>query len=177
LDSYVDLCRANACPGLADAMLEALGLVVQLVRPEWVDRLDASLREWHPDLVGLFWHGVGRGLYFAPARVLPCGNVVWPGAQTAATRAPHARARDNAVAGFAWAVALVNVRDPKALDALLRRHEGAISQTAAFAQGAAGAAAVWHAWAPRAPGIVGPCRLRQAPRTNRPGDLFQYRRG
>jgi hypothetical protein len=177
LAGYVGLCRNNARPGFAGAVLEALGLVAQLVRPGWVDRLDRELTARHPDLVGLFWHGVGRGLYFAPARVLPCGNVVWPGARTAATRPPHPRARDNAVAGFAWAVTLVNARDPDALGALLRRHGGAIARTDAFAHGTAAAAAVWRTWAPHAGGLGDLGRAGPGAAADRPDELFQYQRG
>jgi hypothetical protein len=186
LAQYISLCRDNALPGYADAALEALGLVTELVRPTLVDILDKELAESSPELLGLFWHGVGRGLYFSPARALPCGDVVWPGVITAYNRPPHLLARDNAVAGFAWAVTLVNGRDPDDLDCLVQVHEAKIPPTDAWAQGVAAAAALWHAWSPQERRIecptlrgwgTGPRICAETPRCwlDRPGDLFQYR--
>ena len=150
-DRFVRLCRDNAKTGYSGAGIEALGLIARIVRPRLVPLLDKQLLSMERELAGQFWHGVGRGLYFSPTNVLPCSSVVWPSLRKACAEPPHELARLNAVAGFAWAATLVNLRDPEVLEMLLSRHGSELLHTDAFANGVRSAAIVWHDWAPGTP--------------------------
>jgi hypothetical protein len=160
LDQFLGLCQQNARPGYGGACVEALGLVARLVRPRLVPVLDEHLLKMDGDTAGRLWHGVGRGLYFSPANFLPCSSVVWPALRKARCEPPHELGRLNAVAGFAWAATLVNVRDPDVLEMLLSHHGPELSDSDAFANGVRSAAIVWHDWAPGAPYWEQLCRHR-----------------
>jgi hypothetical protein len=160
LAAYLKLCRDNAREGYTDAVIEALGLIAKIVRPRLLFTLDEQLLATDPEMAGPFWHGVGRGLYFSLGNILPCGSVLWPSLRKARAEPPHDLGRDNAVAGFAWAVTLVNIRDPEVLEMLLRRQGAEIPDTGAFANGVNSAATVWYDWAPETPYLAQLCRYR-----------------
>jgi hypothetical protein len=131
----VALCRANARPGYLGAAYESLGLVTRLFHgaslPPLVDR---ALREVAPEVVGFFWHGVGRAIYFAPANFLP--GSTWQVFEMARREAPDESARLNAVAGAAWAVTLVNQRQPEIVaELLIRPHGEELRRDGAFSNG------------------------------------------
>ena len=70
--------------------MEALGLVTRLRCPELVRIVDWRLSAIDPELVGYFWHGVGRGLYFLPLNALPCASSSWRAVGDGARRGtPH----------------------------------------------------------------------------------------
>lgn len=163
LEPYLSCCRANSRPGYAGAVVEALGLIARVVRPRLVGPLDLELRRMEPELIGHFWHGVGRGLYFSPSNALPGGNIIWSSLGRAHSEPLHHLARVNAVAGFSWAVTLINIRDPVVLEWLLRRHGDEQLEVEAFANGARSAAMIWHDWAPRTPYLERLCRYRPQP--------------
>ena len=81
--------------------------------------VDRGLSAIDPDIVGYFWHGVGRGLYFLPINALPCSSSTWRAVEMAHEEAPHTLGRLNALGGLAWAVTLVNIRHPAILEAFL----------------------------------------------------------
>ncbi len=147
LDRFSDLCRENSREGYADVAFEALGLVARNLHPELVDRIDEELRQEDPSAADLFWHGVGRGLYFAPTQALPLGS--WSRALDKIRReSPDARARRNVLSGFAWALTLVNLRHPEVLAAFLRAHAAAVREDA-WTHGVVAALLVWRAAAGR----------------------------
>jgi hypothetical protein len=108
--------------------------------------LDQHLRH-NDNYVARFWHGVGRGIYFSPVNTLPCMSAVWPAVAQAKSAAPHELGRRNALAGLAWAVTLVNLRNPEVIEAFVKRNLAEFEGDA-FANGVNSALAVWLDWTP-----------------------------
>jgi hypothetical protein len=158
LGRHLDLCHGNARDGYAEAAVEALGLVARNLYPRLVPRLDEQLAAVDAGLPALFWHGVGRGLYFSPTNFLPSACWAWGGLEKARDEPPHDLGRRNAVAGLAWALTLVNVRHPGAIELFLRRYGDRLAEGGAFANGVSSAALVWHHWAPQTPYVEALCR-------------------
>ncbi len=136
LERFREGVRSNARPALRPPAFEALGLVVRNLEPHLLDEVDARLEGEEQEL---YWHGVGRGLYFAASQTFP-GTL--PRAFTKARdEAPRASARRNALAGLAWAFAMVNLRHPEVVADFVDRHAVAWSDAddQAFAHGTASA--------------------------------------
>jgi hypothetical protein len=95
----------------------------------------------------LFWHGVGRSLYFVPMNFFTLGGSQERALRAAIDEAPTFEDRRNAVAGFVWAVTLVNIRHPEILRNLLRICRS-IRMPAAVANGIVSALMVWKHMAP-----------------------------
>jgi|RhiMetdeSRZDD1v2_1073273.scaffolds.fasta_scaffold04093_10 hypothetical protein len=144
LQQFIALCQHNSRVGYTRAVIEALGLVTRLRCPELIPIVDRQLSSIDPDLVGYFWHGVGRGLYFLPLNALPCASSNWRAVEMAQGEAPHALGRLNALAGLAWAVTLVNIRHPEILEAFLHQHAHALSENDACANGVSSALMMWY---------------------------------
>src|SRR5262249_30598697 len=144
----VQLCRANSLPQYWPIAFEALGLVVRNLYPGLIAPLDRYFSNRDEDLLAYFWHGIGRGTYFLPADSLPHWSAPWQGFGTC-LQAPHELGQRNAVAGFAWAMALVNLRQPEIVAAFLERHGTNANKDDAFANGIFSAAAVWLNCAPQ----------------------------
>jgi hypothetical protein len=170
---FVRACEGNAREGYFGAAFEGLGLVARNLYPHLVARINGRLWEAHRDLVGYFWHGVGRGLYFAPTHFVPGLRLAWQGVDKALREPPHELGRLNALAGLAWAVTLVNVRHPRVLERFLARYGGR-GADGAFADGVASAVLVWHDWAPASAHVGNLCRHRPDPTT--PGLAERWRR-
>jgi hypothetical protein len=62
LRELVALCRDNSRPGYVGATYESLGLVTRTFHQELVAAVDRGLQEAAEDLLGYFWHGVGRAI-------------------------------------------------------------------------------------------------------------------
>jgi hypothetical protein len=144
LQQFIALCKRNSRAGYTRAVIEALGLVTRLRCPQLVPTVDRQLSAIDPGLVGYFWHGVGRGLYFLPLNAMPCASSSWRAAEMAQGEAPHALGRLNALAGLVWAVTLVNIRHPEILEALLRQHGNALAANDAFANGVSSSLMIWY---------------------------------
>ena len=144
LQQFIALCQCNSRAGYTRAVIEALGLVTRLRCPELVPMVDRQLAAIDPDLVGYFWHGLGRGLYFLPLNALPCASSSWRAVEMAQGEAPHALGRLNALAGLVWAVTLVNIRHPEILEAFLQQHAHALSANDACANGVSSALMIWY---------------------------------
>jgi hypothetical protein len=144
LGSWLALWADNARPGYRDLVIEALGLVARNLYPHRVWRLGELLRANAPGLDEYFWHGVGRGLYFAPTHAMPWSGAIGRAFDKAWREPPHEAGRRNATAGLAWALTLVNVRNPEVLASVLWRHGGEIGSTEAFADGVAAAVLIWY---------------------------------
>jgi hypothetical protein len=143
LQQFIALCQGNSRVGYMGAVIEALGLVTRLCYPELVPIVDRQLLAVNADIVGSFWHGVGRGLYFLPLNSIPCASSSWRAVEMAQGEAPHASGRLNALAGLVWAVTLVNIRHPEILEAFLKHHGNALSANDAFANGVSSALMIW----------------------------------
>jgi hypothetical protein len=144
----VSLCRDNSRPGYVGAAYESLGLVTRTFHRDLIADVDRVLQQSAGDLVGYFWHGVGRATYFAPGNFLPCCDIDWASAPSIA---PHEIGRLNFTAGLAWAVTLVNMRQPAIMERLLEHHGDVVARTPAFANGVSSSILMRHDTTPDAP--------------------------
>src|ERR1043165_1110904 len=144
LRRYVELCEDNSRPGYVGAAYEALGVVARNLYPQLIRVVDRQLQKLDEKLSGYFWHGVGRAIYFAPTNFLPFNNSPWRAVEMSRREPEHETGRLNALAGLVWAMALVNIRQPEILEALLRRHCGELSQNDALSNGVSSAVMTWR---------------------------------
>jgi len=148
-------------PGYAGLAVEAAGLVVRSLEPWRMGRLAALLGADDPALAELFWHGAGRGLYFAPVHLLPTRGALRRAFASAWSEPGDEPGRRNATAGLAWALTLVNVRHPEVVAAALDELPDARAPGAAFAAGTTAALLLWASWAGLDPCLA--CFLAHAP--------------
>ena len=147
LAGWIARWQATACPGYGCLAVEALGLVARNLYPHLLPQLAGRLRALDPALAESFWHGAGRGLYFVPTHAVPYSGALERAFEKARREPPDEAGRQNALAGLAWALTLVNLRDPEILaGALWRhwRHGGERGSAAALANGVSSAVLVWY---------------------------------
>lgn len=144
---FFDLCRANARAGWYENAIEPLGLSVRTLHPHLLTIVGNAAAEIDGDAERLYWHGVGRSLYFVPMNFVPFGSAHERALRTAIEEAPAVEDCRNAVAGFVWAVTLVNLAHPVVLKSLLRTAE-AIRMPAAVRNGIISALIVWKHMVP-----------------------------
>jgi len=144
IDQFLMVCRDNSKTDYIGGAYESLGLVTRNLYPQMIPKLDQELGKIDKDLVGYFWHGVGRGIYFAPTNVLPDGNSSGRALKMAYQEPPHELGRRNALAGLAWAVTLVNIRHPEILERFLRRYVNQIGDREAFVNGVSSSVIIWR---------------------------------
>ncbi|MEM8930696.1 MAG: hypothetical protein AAGE94_05945 [Acidobacteriota bacterium] len=128
LREFAALCRDNSRVEHGDAALEALGLVLRCFVPELCapvgQLLDVTTEPDLRRLAALYWHGVGRAVYFLPLQLMPGYASIESGLARIDTEAPDERARDEARAGFAYAATLVNLGGPVVIERLIVRSPG-----------------------------------------------------
>ncbi len=134
IDRFVTLARSNSRSGFADAALESLGLVARCFFPDLVVPIDRALAGSDGPLQAYFWHGVGRAIYFVPINFVPGYGSIGHALDMARRQAPDEGARRHAVAGVAYAVALVNLSHPGIVEHLLRSR-GESLRDGAFTEG------------------------------------------
>jgi hypothetical protein len=115
---FLELCRTNCRPGWEDACIESAGLVVRLLYPSLIASVSAEMERIDPVLRPLFWHGVGRSLYFQPMNFLPIAGAHRRMLNSAAHETSQAEDRRNVLAGLIWAVTLVNLPQPPVVRSL-----------------------------------------------------------
>jgi hypothetical protein len=120
LHDFVLACRSYSQRGYAAAALESLGLVTRFLRPDLVGVVDRILCNGEADLVAYFWHGAGRGIYFLPVNMAQPITGDRGDLLSVRNEPPHAIGQANALAGWAWAAALVNLHHPPVIDAAFR---------------------------------------------------------
>lgn len=113
LDRFLDGASREAAPGWEWAVIEALGLVARTLHPHRLAALDRELARRGGPERALFWHGVGRGAYFAPTRAVPSDATARRALEEASSEPGDEEGRAQAVAGLAWALTLVNLRSPE----------------------------------------------------------------
>ncbi|HEX4963470.1 MAG TPA: hypothetical protein VF173_21760 [Thermoanaerobaculia bacterium] len=162
VSEIVRLGRDNARPGYLGAAWESLGLVTRTFHPDLVTSVDRALRATAPEVLGYYWHGVGRAVFFAPVNFLPgSGGSVF---EMAVCEAPDEPARLSATAGAAWAYALVAQRDPEILASLVvEPYGGVLARTPGFANGIASSMMMRFDTTPGAPFIETFLQYRPSP--------------
>lgn len=155
VQDFVNLCRSNSRQGYAGAAIESLGLASRFLHgPKMVRRVDEQLSEIAPDLLGYLWHGVGRAVYFSPPNFIPGWNTPWRAVEMCHTESSHELGRHNMIAGFSWAVTLVNMRYPVIMETVLKYHGRAFAQNDAFANGVMSSIIMRYDITPEDPYIV-----------------------
>ncbi len=119
VDRFVGICSANCRPGWEDACMESLGLVVRCLYPHLIASVSTAMEELSPHLRELFWHGVGRSLYFVPTNFMPIPGARERMLKSAAAEAGRTEDRRQILAGLIWAVTLVNLPRPAVIRSLL----------------------------------------------------------
>jgi hypothetical protein len=134
---FATLCRESSRPGYTGAALESLGLATRTLYPNLVPLIDRELASVEPELIGYFWHGAGRAMYFEPTTLLPAFNAPWRAVAKIADTAPHEQAYLNLLSGLSWAITVVNMRHPEVMATFLRHHGPTLAKTPAFSNGVA----------------------------------------
>ena len=132
LQEYATLVKNNSRKGYEGAVYESLGLVTRFWHEPLVHTLDTYMLEVEPEMVSYFWHGVGRALYFFPTYFVPGLLSVWIPVEA---EPPYELAKQNMVAGLAWATTLVDLRQPRIMETILNSYSDIISRTPAFTNG------------------------------------------
>ena len=132
LQEYVMLVKDNSRKGYEGAAYESLGLVTRFWHSPMVNVVDKYMQEVEPDAVGYFWHGVGRALYFYPTYFVPGLLSAWIPVEQ---EAPYEQAKLNMIAGLSWATTVVDVRQPRIMETVLKYYGDVVSKTPAFTNG------------------------------------------
>jgi hypothetical protein len=132
LEEYVTLVQDNSKKGYEGAAYESLGLVTRFWHSPMVNIVDRHLQEVKPEAVGYFWHGVGRALYFFPTYFVPGLLSAWIPVER---EAPYELAKLNMIAGLTWATTVVDVRQPRIMESILKYYGDIVSKTPAFTNG------------------------------------------
>jgi hypothetical protein len=132
LQEFVTLVKDNARNGYEGAAFESLGLVTRFWHSQVVNIVGQRLGEVDPVAASYFWHGVGRAYYFLPLYFVPGLLSPWAAVER---DAPHELARLNMTAGLAWAMTIVNVRQPKIMENFLKYEGEQVARTPAFSDG------------------------------------------
>jgi len=153
-DLFLESCHHHSEEHYWGAAYEALGLVVYNLHPDWLLPVHSYLSQQSQDLLSYFWHGAGRAIYFSPLNFLPWSSAPWAGIAMCMNEPPTILAKRNALAGFSWAMTLVNIRHPEILALLLSHHGRNLPEPDAFINGVYSSAIVWCASMPRDDGYV-----------------------
>lgn len=147
MERFFELCRANARTGWYENAIEPMGLAVRTLHPHLLAPVSDAIGLLDINAQRLFWHGVGRSLYFVPMNFVTFGGSHERALRSAIAEAPALDDRRNAVAGLVWAVTLVNIRHPAVLRNLLRSSEG-IRMPGAVKNGIVSALMIWKQMVP-----------------------------
>src|ERR1051325_6969502 len=132
LREFITLVQENSRQGYDGAAYESLGLVTRFWHSQMVRMIDEHLRQIAPHLLGYYWHGVGRALYFLPLYFVPGLLSPWLAIER---EAPHEIAYLNMTAGLSWATTIVNVRQPEIMENFLRMQGERVARDPAFTNG------------------------------------------
>ena len=163
LEGFFELCHVNARPGWLQNAVEPLGLVVRTLYPDLLTQASREVGEIDASAQRLFWHGVGRSLYFVPMNFLPLPGAHEHALHAAVAEAPTIEDRHNTVAGLVWAATLVNVLNPLVLEGFLRAGRG-INMPGAVINGIVSALMVWKHMVPEDPESLLPYLKYASPR-------------
>ncbi|HJP91116.1 MAG TPA: hypothetical protein VJ875_04120 [Pyrinomonadaceae bacterium] len=147
LERFIVICNENSHAGYVGAAYEALGLVARNLYPHLLLEIDHHLAALDEELVAYFWHGVGRGVYFAPTNFLLDRKTLRHVMKQAQQESPHELARLNVFSGLIWALVLVNIRHPKIIEGFIADNLDGLDGEI-FAGALCSAAAIWRESSP-----------------------------
>ncbi len=136
LRRFLDLCRASSWPGYERVAVESLGAMVRMFHPPLIRAVDRGLQRIDPELAGCLWHGAGRALYFRLAGFLRLSGGAARNVERC-RREPPPEHRLDALAGLAFATAMVNLRHPEIVERLLAEVGDRPGEAEAFTHGVA----------------------------------------
>ncbi len=132
--TFITICRENSRQGYLGAAIESLGLVTRVFYPTMPNLVHDELEAIAPEYLGFFWHGYGRALYFGPAYFLPVLRSAWGALDREIS---GLRDEMSAAAGLAWALTLVNMRQPEIEEGVLKTYMSGSRFQEGFANGVA----------------------------------------
>ena len=144
---FIDMCRINCRPGWDDASIEPIGVVARTMYPGLLNQIGDAMASLGTPLQRLYWHGVGRALYFVPSNFMPFAASHSRALESALSEPQSGEDRLNAVAGLTWAVTMVNLPQP----AVVREMMTVCAQRGvrpAFLNGLVSALLAWRSMAP-----------------------------
>lgn len=151
VQQFVKLAKENSRDGYLGPVIESLGLVTRDFYPDMLPRVSQAVLEVAPELQGFFWHGAGRALYFSRQYFLPVLSTAWAGIDRETQSAPQ---QLSAMAGLAWGVALVNMRQPEIIEVALENFIVKSPLQEGFANGVASTTIMRQDTTPDAPFIA-----------------------
>jgi len=155
LEDFFELCHDNSREGWYINSIEAMGLAVRTLYPHLRMQVSEEMGEIDEAAQPLFWHGVGRALYFVPMNFITFGGSHERALRAAFEEAPTLEDRHNTVAGLAWALTLVNIQHPIILETFLHMCRGT-GLSAALSNGVVSALMVWRHMVPEGQEILAP---------------------
>jgi hypothetical protein len=167
VDCFVEACGCNSQEGYVGVAYESLGLVCRNLYPQLVSPIHLYLSQRSHELLRYFWHGVGRAIYFSPLNFVPLGSATWDGIQMCVRESPSELANCNALAGFVWALTLVNMRYPDIIRVLLEYHSHEMPEPQAFINGVYSSVLAWRDSSPQDNSLEAFVQYR--PNTSAPG--------
>jgi hypothetical protein len=174
VDSFVHACVANSDDCYVEAAYESFGLACRSLYPQLVDPIYEYLFQRRHELLPYFWHGLGRAIYFSPLNLLPGRSAPWAGIQMCVSEPPNELAKQNAMAGFAWAMTLVNIRDPEVIQLLLQHHAKNMPEPQAFINGVYSSVIAWRDSSPEDASLAALARYQPNSSTDGLVDLWNY---
>ena len=143
VEQFSKLCQQTALPSYEGVAFEALGFIAQALYPSLIEKIDQCLSA-NEDLLAYFWHGVGRGIYFSPENAFPFHSAPWRAVEMYLRQTPHELARQNAMAGLAWALIATNLSQPEIVASFLKHQAMEVRANIGFVSGVASAAIFWR---------------------------------
>ena len=141
LRRYFSLCRHFAQPSYHGVVSEAIGLVVITTRPDLLGKFCDALVNL-PVERNRFWHGVGRGSYFSSISFFPCLDLIETNfLNDCSACQDNPDLLNNYLAGVAWAITLVNLRNEEVSEEYRRK-----MKPNSFSHGESSAKELWRRW-------------------------------
>ncbi len=118
LEEFVALCKNNSRKGYLGAAVESLGLETRDFYPGLLDVVHQQLRKNSSGVRGVLLAWSRRALYFSRKYFVPA-LTAWGGIDEETRNCPD---QLSAMAGLAWAITLVNMRQPAIMENMLRSY-------------------------------------------------------
>ncbi len=147
LKRFLRLCQINARPGHVRGAWDSLGFYARSQAPEWFEPISRAIEaRGDRTLLGMFWHGAGRALYFLPscAAASLVGEDLMVKLALRDAKTPYAL--ENLQAGLGLASTLTNLAQPAVVERLLGAQGDRLLP--GFSQGVASAAVIRSALTP-----------------------------
>ena len=147
LGSYLRICGEQAPKTLRGIEAESLGFVSVTLFPELLERAADVVSAHHRLLRAFFWHGVGRGLYLKYPPALGGQGRSWPALRSTLLNAKlDAEDEANTLAGYGWALGLVNLRHPSVICSRVNAFQSSACHAEQMVRGLGEAFVLWLRW-------------------------------